>query len=401
MERQERAPAVAIAVFLPPKDILKRCRNEARDEEAELSTRRVRYRRVQLEKTSGRRSQRTSTPVASTSKSRIDDDEPADDSRLEPSRSSVCGSARIEPTGAGRSATTAEEGLSLAPPPSFHFALNRITPIADILAHPERFAEDPDGPAFAPRPRLNLLVLVREVGPLEQYEPKNKGKAAVTTTARGGPSRWLSPALGYRSHLVVCDRDGSMLKISLWDRCARTWAEEEEEQDGTAAGGDVSRSRTARKDKDARMDGSLSRRDDPDASGSLSKSLTVDDSASGSASMLNEPPPRALRPGDVIYLTKLILSRPKDSTVADKSHKSGGGGNASTSLRRFISSASIQVSTTSESDVQLCFRSDVRARRDEAYAYIGPDRVVGSELRFLAEFDAHCRAVWQLVRRWF
>ncbi|CAD6910455.1 unnamed protein product [Tilletia controversa] len=285
---------------------------------------------------------------------------------------------------------TTQEGTSLAPPPSFHFALNRVTSVSEILAHPNRFIKTNTDV----RPKVNLLVLVREVGPLERYEPKYRQNNHATS------SRWVPPASGYRSHLVVCDRDGSLLKLTLWDRCARAWAgeEEEEEEQQRQDGGQSRAGRSKMYDTTTQLGPSRaavasgSEKSTSMGTGGAGLEDSVPTLADESTSSSLGAPPRALRAGDVVYLTKLLLNPPRDSTT-----------NATRVKRSRISNTSstaIQVSTSNESDVQLCFRSEIRVRRDEAYAYIGPDRVVGSELRYLAEFDAHCRAVWQLVRRW-
>ncbi|KAL9934515.1 hypothetical protein V8E36_006290 [Tilletia maclaganii] len=387
-----------IAVFLPPVDLLKRPRDAGIVADGRAA---VKYRRVDLGHAQSASDAVDAAWIDRSGSRRGDDRE---ETRDDDSDGSLKGDATEDRDGnelSKEAETTGyleeEEGTSIAPPPSFHFALNRVTPVSEILAHPERYdgAKDapPDFRNRASKIRLNLLVLIKEVGPLEQYEPKNQRNQAISSR-----SRWMPPALGHRSYLVVCDRDGSLLKITLWDRCARVWAGEEEESDHhhlqSTMHGEQSRHADASTQADMSKSG---------LSGSNRSATTEGNSMSVSSGRdaldvtdIEHEPPRALRPGDVVYLTKLIVDQRRD----DAATMSKGGAQANTSLIRYRRSSSIQVWTTSESDVQLCFRADVRARRDEVYAYMGPERIVGSELQHLAAFDAPCRAVWQLARQW-
>ncbi|KAE8271604.1 hypothetical protein A4X09_0g738 [Tilletia walkeri] len=376
-----------ILIFLPPKRLRSLKSFEDGDEEDgededKIESRRLKYRRLDLDDTQGSAAS-AGRPVGSGSLDQGDDV-----TREEGERSYTREEGREDDRG------VTQEGTSLAPPPSFHFALNRVTPVSEILAHPDRFIKVDDAAPHS-RSKVNLLVLVREVGSLERYEPKYRQQG-------GASSRWLPPAQGYRSHLVVCDRDGSLLKLTLWDRCARAWAgEEEDEDEDRHARSHASRSKAY--DTTTQLDQSrISAASGSEKSNMMGgrggqgldeDSVTAAADHSTASSLGNAP--RTLRAGDVVYLTKLQLSRPRGSTAAVAANSSR------TARHRIPNAASaIQVSTSSESDVQLCFRSEIRSRRDEGYAYIGPDRIVGSELSYLAEFDAHCRAVWQLVRRW-
>ncbi|KAK0552509.1 hypothetical protein OC845_001653 [Tilletia horrida] len=391
------APRGKVVVFLPPRGILTRRRrgaeadgkvgNSASSSSAEdvLESHFVTYHRLD----------RNQLP-----------DEPVDPPRYTgfQGRSSNQTTTTLadETTRDGQDDEVGEEGTSLAPPPSFHFALNRITPVSELLTHPDRFVGGGDRDDPFSRIKVSLLVLVREVGPVEQYEVKNRNLGP------GATSRWTVPQIGYRSHLIVCDQDGSLLKIMLWDHCAQIWADpaDEEEAEIEQDEQSYSRANASRKSR-----GNKSGTDIINAASRAQELVATNASANESRdSEMSEtldittdrsrralPPPRSLRPGDVVYLSNIVPSRPKQRkayhhpvAARAKSRNTEEGG----------TSASIQCSTSSDSTFQLCFRADVRSRSDEGYAYVGADRVIGGELEHLAGFDAHCRAILALARLW-
>lgn len=292
----------------------------------------------------------------------------------------------------------ADESHSIQPPPTLHFNLTSITPVAQILANPMQFLTH--GSGGVPRSavggvssRVNLLVVVKEVGevqlvrnrfPVDAPPPRNRSSTAFTpnnkrSEMRSGMSSAFRAAAAATSHkpdtshtdgrtlratlLVMDGRMSSIPRLVDTQSLGGEWnlVEEVEERSlfQVVLWGDMVRQW-------------IIGDQDPDGSDSFLRSTT------GAASTLA---PTALRPGDVISLTNLNLSR--STSIPQK--RLGTHPHPSHKPTLIAHSSSINTSA-----IELCYRTQVDTSRD---AWRNFDSAVEA-------FDLRSRRVGELGRLW-
>ncbi|SPO28197.1 uncharacterized protein UTRI_04585_B [Ustilago trichophora] len=240
---------------------------------------------------------------------------------------------------------------SIIPPPTLHFNLSSVTPVSRILAHPMHFLSAPrprfgTDAAGAASSRVNLLVVVKEVGEVSRVRckfpvDKPTTKLPVLDTAgraetRRGVSKAFKDALEHqgeeaehgdgkteRVELIVMDghmstirrlREGStssgewkvvteqevgekvFFKIVVWGRLAREWTESLPQRGMVGDDGSIL--------NDTRGDG-------------LGEWQSKSNATSAFASVSVSTTPTALRPGDVVSLTNLNLTRSSSTTTSN------------------------------------------------------------------------------------
>ncbi|KAJ9473865.1 hypothetical protein PHBOTO_003964 [Pseudozyma hubeiensis] len=292
----------------------------------------------------------------------------------------------------------ADESHSIQPPPTLHFNLTSITPVAQILANPMQFLTH--GSGGVPRSgvggvssRVNLLVVVKEVGEVQSVRnrfpvdaPPSRSRSSTAFTPnnkrsemRSGMSSAFRAAAAATSHkpdtphtdgrtlratlLVMDGRMSSIPRLVDTQSLGGEWSLVEEVEERSlfqvVLWGDMVRQWIVGDQ-------------DPDGSDSFLRSTT------GAASTLA---PTALRPGDVISLTNLNLSR--STSIPQK--RLGTHPHPSHKPTLIAHASSINTSA-----IELCYRTQVDTSRD---AWRNFDSAVEA-------FDLKSRRVGELGRLW-
>ncbi|PWN24030.1 hypothetical protein BCV69DRAFT_279934 [Microstroma glucosiphilum] len=290
-----------------------------------------------------------------------------------------------------RGQTMTMTGLdSIPPPPALHFDPREVTSLLSILRNPIPHLPAKHG-GYAEQitsPRIDVLVLIREIGALEEIGVKVFSKGKVVE----GRVDMMA-----RSELVVMDGEGSISRVVLWGHCALEWAGAEHSGDATEeeefeTSGEHSHS--TRAGMTTTMDTTSFRGDETTTYGGvLLRDAAQHKSASKSAVVRKDKHERRpvvgpLRPGDVVCLSSLIVS-PTPT-------KSSGPPQRATVTRAQPASVQLVASERTSSRAELCWRWDLRGREK--------DRERGRrKYRFdvaLADFDRRCKEVWKCATRW-
>ncbi|GAC95834.1 hypothetical protein PHSY_003411 [Pseudozyma hubeiensis SY62] len=294
----------------------------------------------------------------------------------------------------------ADESHSIQPPPTLHFNLGGITPVAQILANPMHFLTH--GSGGAPRSgvggvssKINLLVVVKEVGevqsvrnrfPVDAPPPRNRTTALRPNNNRSEMRSGMSSAFRaaaaatthkpdtphtdgrtLRATLLVMDgrissiprlvdtqslggewslieevEERSLFQVVLWGDMVRQWIVGDQEADG-------------------------------------SDSILRSTSAPGQAASTLTPTP--LRAGDVISLTNLNLSR--STSIPQKRL----GSHPHPSHKPTLVA---HASGINSSAIELCYRTQVDTSRDAGRNFDSAVEV----------FDLRSRRVGELGRLW-
>ncbi|KAF6767272.1 hypothetical protein PSEUBRA_003657 [Kalmanozyma brasiliensis GHG001] len=274
---------------------------------------------------------------------------------------------------------------SILPPPTLHFALSTITPVSRILANPSHYLPPTSGGSRARfgevggvSSRVNLLVVVKEVGEASRVRSKFAVEppppAAKSFTGRGelrGGSRAFTEAASHTS--VVGDgrtervqllvMDGSMSTVPrLVDSESAEWKLVDEIAERCLF--------------------------QVVLWGSLARDWTTPNPSTSSPDAHTTFTPTQLRPGDVVSLTNLSLSRLAPSSPIKKPPRRLGPGLPPPEPSRLTLVA--HASAANGANVELCYRSQVLTTEDAGRNFDAD----------LAAFDLRSRRVLELGRLW-
>lgn len=239
---------------------------------------------------------------------------------------------------------------SIPPPPTHAFSLSSITSISTLLSSPNCFLSSYQGGSqHEAACKFNLLALVVRVSGLEDA-PDWKAEAGRRMD---------------RCELVVKDGSDCSIKVILEKDCATVWASPKEY---SSVDSDLYNINSLA--GDSQLSETYSDR--------YASSLeALDDSTSASRSTIERQKNNRLFPlcpGDVISLSRLILSRPR-------SCKQQG---------RPSSFAHAIASPIYACQVEICWRSRVQSEEDKRRNFD----------KSLTTFDARCKAIYRLAQMW-
>lgn len=277
---------------------------------------------------------------------------------------------------------------SIPPPPLLHFDPREVTSLLSILRNPTPHLPAKHGghAEQITSPRINVLVLIREVGALEEIGVKVFSKGKVVE----GRVDMMA-----RSELVVMDGEGGISRVVLWGQCALAWAgtdaDRDDEEEEVETSGEHSLS--TRAGMTTTMDTTNLRGDETTTYGGvLLRNPAQQKLGSKPAAMAKEAhhrrPVGPLRPGDVVCLSSLIVS--------PIPVKSSGPPQRAAVTRAQPASVQLVASERTASKAELCWRWDLRGREKERER-------ARRKYRFdvaLADFDRRCKEVWKCAARW-
>lgn len=260
---------------------------------------------------------------------------------------SARGSTRDDTSLGGQ--TTVE---SIPPPPIHLFSLSKITPIVSILRSPDTYLSSYHGGNLESARKFNILALILRVGGME-----------TCADWKAGAGKMMD-----RCEVVVKDLSGCSIKVVLEGECAAKWARFE-----PSPACDKSDTGTSMESTDASLLGA-SINEGQDMSTGLASRSTIE------IQRMNQLYP--LRPGDVVVMSSLLLSRPRIKRMG-KRYIPSSDNKDSTSIHAVASPAS-------EAQLELCWRSDVRKGQDARRNFD----------QSLTAFDARCKAIHRLAQLW-
>jgi hypothetical protein len=237
---------------------------------------------------------------------------------------------------------------SIPPPPSHNFNLSALSDIGRLLRSPGTFLSiNKGGAVLGDAPSLSVLVVVTRLEPIEQ----------ITCSKTAG----LRSNVVRRCEMVVRDRNRHMIKVVLEGQCASRWADTV--GDDTSYFTNKNRHRTGLRSQ---------------AATSLLRNQSFEDST---PQIDKQDTLLPIRPGDVIALSDLRLSRSKSKAMEKVSS------NASKDLGLSIH---LTASPTFSSSLELCWRNEMIDEHDDLVNF-DPS---------LTAFDSRCRAIYELARSW-
>ncbi|CCF50491.1 hypothetical protein NDA11_001202 [Ustilago hordei] len=328
-------------------------------------------------------------------------------------------------------------GQSILPPPTLHFTLSSITPVSRILSHPSHFL-----PSSHSRPgmvasaipgaishKVNLLVVVKQVGQVTRVrnkypvdKPKDNLLAKIgigRAETRGRSSSAFTEAIrnenmaqagsiadGKTERVELIVMDGRMSSIR------RLLPSDSQEGEGGGEGGRVSVVEEAAEKCYFKVVlwGKLAREwtTDPPSPPARPEEAGVREGNESSLLLthhLSRTTPSetsnttALRPGDVIHLENLNLTRttPSNNTDSLTTHKRSRLGtgfpprDAYQPQQHETSVLTAQASNANSSRIDLCYRSDVQDKARDGRWNFHPH---------IAQFDFKSRRILELSNLW-
>ncbi|CAO1616727.1 unnamed protein product [Sympodiomycopsis kandeliae] len=260
---------------------------------------------------------------------------------------------------------------SIPPPPTLFFDPHHVTTISSILEKPTAYLSARNG-GFKDQnsaPRINLLAMIREVGPLEEVGTKVYKHGKVVEGAIN---------MTYRSDLILMDCTGCLLKVSLWGECAQQLAGSEdcEESDEDVLSQEYNGILASQPGNTTSRTGDLT-----------TFSVLMRPGGAERRGREKKKCP-SLRPGDVISLESIIISLRRNNSGANTSHS------MSTS-RIGVPGGAMQIqgsaSSRTQSRAELCWRWDTRNASEKRKYTFDP---------ILSTFDRRCKDVWKCAQRW-
>ncbi|SPC62815.1 uncharacterized protein UHOD_05668 [Ustilago sp. UG-2017b] len=327
-------------------------------------------------------------------------------------------------------------GQSILPPPTLHFTLSSITPVSRILSHPSHFL-----PSSHSRPgmvasaipgavthKVNLLVVVKQVGQVTRVrnkypvdKPKDNLLAKIgigRAETRGRSSSAFTEAIrnenmaqagsigdGKTERVELIVLDGRMSSIR------RLLPSDSEEGEGEGVRGSVVEEAAEKCYFKVVLWGKLARdwTTDPPSPPARPEEAGVREGNESSLLLthrLSRTTPSetnnttALRPGDVIHLENLNLTRTTtpsnnaDSLTTHKRSRLGTGfprRDPHQPQQHENSVLAAQASNSNSSRIDLCYRTDIQDKARDGRWNFHPD---------IARFDFKSRRVLELSRLW-
>lgn len=290
-------------------------------------------------------------------------DRSADSSRASPAKEQQTSLNNLVVT--STSMTESQMGESIPPPPSLRFDPSKLVPLKRLFDHPIPFLSSRQGgPSSQDSPqRFDVLVLIRDIGPLEEVQTKIYKKGQIVEGMRRST---------FKSEMVVQDGEARLARLFLWGECASKWTKIEELPQETSH--EEASSVLLNSVNDSSMTfGMNTRRAILGPTPRLAIPLPV---KSKSSKPRKSSPP--LRPGDVVAMSNLILvkSTPRPDT----------------SIQNPLPTYSLSASDRTNSKAILCWRWDRRTDQERSkWNY---------DLEALKEFDPRSKEVWKCKIQW-
>lgn len=260
-------------------------------------------------------------------------------------------------------------GESILPPPTLHFTLSSITPLSRILAHPAQYLSSPNLLSARNTPggastKVNLLVVIKDIG--EVMRVRNKFHAPQPPPTRSevrGVSSAFAAAL--REERVGDGKTERLELIVLEGTMSPTKRLRETDSGAWEAVEEVASKHLFK----------------VVLWGALARQCTSDST--------DEPNAVGLRPGDVIHLQNISLSRASTTPYSPVKRPRLGTGFPRGGREEKVVLVG-QANPSQGSKVELCYRSHVVTRQDGE----------GNFDKDIAAFDLRRRRLLELSRVW-